>query len=540
MANGIYRLERFFSKRKNSSTPSSNSNSPVTPTEPQFPSPSFIRPGGSRMTARKETCLKSFRSISALDGEYLEVIPDDTSPVTADLESSAPELPAIIRASSFDDGRCDSLFNSIYQFPSPPKDHLEQLPLVDNVDLESIFDGFTSDSSESSTASDTPNAPSTIERVDSPLSEAVNIDKFVDSLNKKLPAIPERTSSMRKKRRSTAGPATDWDLDDPAAVKVINNNLFKDIERSLGEAVPKSSLQHSSSEPLLSRAAWRNSRSSSPSSVLWGPDFTDFMSLSDDDIAESDMESSSVFSKTTGELPPTPPLTASSVDTSQVPRPRSLLTLSPPYASKPAAAAAFEAARIAARYDFDLVYVVNLWPDSTRPRTPSIGSEGSAKSVSGSPYHMTGRLLAAYGLEHVKSPFQVTTSVHTKILRSEGWIEYRSQEARDDEFARGYACSFFTGQYSRSNSIDSNMSAATQSSRKKIDRGVVFAAYRKPMENGGLRCSDAKELEALKQDAEGLVEMVIDMHATHRLRQAPLFTQQEDTGPMPAQNYHFS
>ena len=84
------------------------------------------------------------------------------------------------------------------------------------------------------------------------------------------------------------------------------------------------------------------------------------------------------------------------------------------------------------------------------------------------------------------------------------------------------------------------MSAATRSSRKRIDRGVVFAAYRKPREDGSLRCSDAKELDAIKHDAEGLVEMVIDMHAAHRLRQAPLFTQQDDTGPMPAQNYHFS
>ena len=543
MANGIYRLERFFSsKRKASSTPSTKPNSPVTPTEPQFPSPSFIRPKGSRMTARKETCLKSFRSISALGGEYFESSPTKIADAVTDpVEASAPGPPTIVRSSSFDDSRCDSLFNNIYQFPTPPKDHVEQLPLVDSIDLESIFDGFTSDSSESSASSDLHKVSSTPQRVDSPLSEAINIDKLVDSLNNKLPSTPQRACSALEKRPTTPGPATDWDLDNPATIDIINTNLFKDIEQTLGEPIPKSSLQHSSSEPLLSRAAWRNSRSGSPSSSLWEPDFDDFMTLSDEDIAESDTDSStSIFTGKTDELPPTPPLTASSVEAPQMPRPRSLLTLSPPYASKPAAAAAFEAARIASRYDFDLVYVVNLWPDGTRPRTPSIGQNGSPVVPSASPYHMTGRLLAAYGLETVKSPFQITTSVHTKILRSEGWIEYRSQEARSDEFARGYACSFFTGQYSRSNSIDSNMSAATRSSRKRIDRGVVFAAYRKPREDGSLRCSDAKELDAIKHDAEGLVEMVIDMHAAHRLRQAPLFTQQDDTGPMPAQNYHFS
>jgi hypothetical protein len=84
------------------------------------------------------------------------------------------------------------------------------------------------------------------------------------------------------------------------------------------------------------------------------------------------------------------------------------------------------------------------------------------------------------------------------------------------------------------------MSGSTHSSRKRVDRGLVFAAYRNPKEDGSMRYSDEKELKAIKRDAEGLVEMLIDIHAAHRLRQAPLFTQQEETGPIPAKNFKFT
>jgi hypothetical protein len=492
------------------------------------------------MTARKESSLKqSCRSNPALDVLYKSSSPSKATALPGKVfKEAAPELPAIIQSSSFDDSRCDSLFNSFYQFPAPPKEAAEQLPLLERVDLESIFDGFTSDSSDSTTGSPTQKPIATPVNEASPLEqEAVDIQTLVDSLNKKLPEIPSQDGGAQE---DSTGPAADWDLEDPACVNIINSNLYDDIERHLGEVIPKSPLRYSNSDLTHSQDDRRSSKSSCPSSVLWEPDFSDFMSLSDDDIAESSVAPSSVRSSPDGELPPTPPLTASTVDMPMIPRPRSLLTLTPPYASKPAAAAAYEAARIASRYEFDLVYVVNLWPDSTRPRTPSIGQEEPVRPSAGSPYHMTGRLLAAYGLERVKSPFQITASVHTKILRSEGWIEYRSQEPRQDEFAQGYACSFFTGQYSRSNSIASNMSGSTHSSRKRVDRGLVFAAYRNPKEDGSMRYSDEKELKAIKRDAEGLVEMLIDIHAAHRLRQAPLFTQQEETGPIPAKNFNFT
>ncbi|KAK0392485.1 hypothetical protein NLU13_1980 [Sarocladium strictum] len=540
MTNGIVRLERFFaSKRKSSSTPSTEPSSPVTPSGPQFPSPSFIRPKGTRMTARKETYVKhSFRSNPMLEGALGVGTPvKNTSPATAASKQTAPQLPTIVRSSSFDDSQCDSLFNNIYEFPVPPKDAVDQLPLLDRVDFESLYDGFTSDSSDSTTGSPCHEPVSVPVRHETPLTEAVNIQTLVDSLNKKLPEIPSLAS---ERQEDAPGPAADWELEDTAAVNIINTDLFKDIEKQLGETIPRAPLQHSSSEPALSQIRWRDSQSHSSSSVLWEPDFSDFMSLSDDDIAESNVAPALVSSRPDGGMPPTPPLTASTIDTPMVSRPRSLLTLTPPYASKPATAAAYEAARIASRYEFDLVYVVSLWPDGTRPRTPSIGHEEPTRSNASSPYHMTGRLLAAYGLERVKSPFQVNASVHTQILRSDEWIEYRSQEARSDEFAQGYACSFFTGQYSRSNSVASNMSASTQGSRKKVDRGLVFAAYRNPKEDGTMRCPDEKELKALKRDAEGLVEMLMDLHAAHRLRQAPLFTQQEETGPTPAKNFKFA
>lgn len=546
MANGIVRLERFFASRRkpSGSAPATEPSSPVSASEPQFPSPSFIRPTkASRMTARKETYTKNTLQSSSLADVTKallgsgEAVPQSTQPT-----KRASKVPTIVRSASFDDSRSDSLFTELLEFPEPPKELPDQLPLLESLDLEDMFDGFASDSSASTSGLASLENMSTPARTSTPLSpgsEAVDIDRLVDSLNKKLPAIPT-TQPPSPVLSLHPGPSTDWGLDDPSETNIINTDLLQDIERRLGESMPRAPLRTATSDSTLMRTSERFSLSSVSSSILREPDFDDFMTLSDEDIAETPMPPSPLLTTSEASQPSPPPSPVPSASSSaQPPRPRSLLTLSPPYASKPAAAAAYEAARIAQRYDFDLVYVVNLWPDSTRPRTPKISGD-DARSLKAAPYHMTGRLLAAYGLDHVKSPFQISAAVHTKILRAEEWIEYRSQEARSDEFARGYACSFFTGAYSRSNSIDSNLSAASGSTRSRIDRGLVFAAYRKPRADGSMRCSDEQELKAIRGDAEGLVEMLIDIYAKDRLRQAPLFTKKGEAGAIPPQHFQFS
>lgn len=273
------------------------------------------------------------------------------------------------------------------------------------------------------------------------------------------------------------------------------------------------------------------------SPVLKEPTFHDFMDLSDDDIAEEHPDSSLLATATNKALPPSPPSTASSSLTTSRSRAASLLTLPPPFASRPATAAAFEAARIAARYNFDLVYVVNLWPDwnlQDPGSTPTLSS--SRAPMAGG--NMTGRLLAAYGLSTVKSPFRISAAVHTKILQTDGWIEYRNEEAQSNEFARGYACAFYRGEYGRRRgSADSCSSTATGTSvNGNTDRGIVFAAYRKPGPDGddsAASCSKS-ELSVIYRDAEALVEMLIDIHMANRLRYSSRHgLHSDETGPMP-------
>ncbi|UKZ79489.1 hypothetical protein TrVFT333_007244 [Trichoderma virens FT-333] len=210
----------------------------------------------------------------------------------------------------------------------------------------------------------------------------------------------------------------------------------------------------------------------------------------------------------------------------------SLLTLTPPPTSRPATAAAFEAARIAKRYDFDLVYVVNLWPGGPREQVFGLESASSCERP------LVGRLLAAHGLHQVPSPLQIALNVHTTILRSKGWVEYRNPEAQSHELARGYACSFYTGKYSQGGSVDRDSPVSGVRLSEMIDRGIVFAAYRKPR-IGPCRLGHTftgEELSSLYEDAETLVEMLIDIHARNRQCQPDSYSQLcDETGPMPQQ-----
>ena len=172
--------------------------------------------------------------------------------------------------------------------------------------------------------------------------------------------------------------------------------------------------------------------------VLREPSLGDFLTLSDDDIADNTVATAgppavpaapaspatptasrtAVVSKPPSfGLPPNPPCPSTppgSAVPPQSPTGSRFLTLSPPLASLSAMAAAFEAARIATKYKFDLVYVVNLWPNhmvSSRdwpagppspPATPKTCDSGvGIASPRSGRAGMSGRLLAEIGRAHV-------------------------------------------------------------------------------------------------------------------------------------------
>jgi hypothetical protein len=157
-------------------------------------------------------------------------------------------------------------------------------------------------------------------------------------------------------------------------------------------------------------------------------------------------------------------------------------------------------------------------------RTPATPRDASRSAT-------TGRLLAAYGLPSIMYPFRISAPVHQKVLRTQGWLEYRNETDAQDEFARGYSCAFYTGHSpARGRESDPAPMATTttpdgkpkqqqQQKKKPANRGIVFAAFRLPGADGNPICSSAEELEALHQDAEALVDMLIDIHMTQRHRQ---------------------
>ncbi|KAB5580208.1 hypothetical protein GE09DRAFT_429655 [Coniochaeta sp. 2T2.1] len=339
----------------------------------------------------------------------------------------------------------------------------------------------------------------------------------------------------------------------------------------------------------------------SPDICLDEPTVETFLSLSDDDIADGPppvtppptsstrrfdsrgrrSESGGGASRSRGlasssrassgraptfDLPPDPPVFHMPSPRSGSRRTSPLISLSSVLTSCPSRAGAFECRRIADRYGFDLIYIVNLWPlDIVAQPTPtstshipapgeSFGSPSqrprgrgcNKRTYSPSPYRnnknkptMTGRLLAGHNLSTVQTPFLISPDVHQKVLRQEGWLEYRSERVRPDEFARGYSCAFYAGydsSTSTSTSTDNNntnsgggasrrntssiMSLSEKRRSQQLkNRGIVFAAYRLPDENGKTpKGCDGAQLKALHAEAETLVEMLLDIHKTSRCR----------------------
>lgn len=505
MTNGFDRLERLFSNyRRKGSAPVGGE--PIEPLarfaeiEQQFPSPSFIRPKAVRMCAREERALSNARSPSVPDLFSAGNFGHSRNQGSTGSSTSAKTL---ARSPSFNH-KAEPLMVNLrsFEFPKPPS--------------RDSACAFSPQSSSEALRIPSPRCMSPLDvslppsRTDTPPSSDPEDEgspySYLD--RKKLPNLPHLAPPTPEESPELS-PVADSTLALSKPAEGLESGVCQDMFFELNDSMTPTGLAHDVEHAF-------------GASTLREPDVAEFLELSDDDIAE-DTATESLLSTPIED--PKQTLPAMGLSIAQPAHANTHLTLTPPRATQPATVAAFEAARIARRYDFDLVYVVNLWPSQE-------------ETANGTERHLIGRLLAAHGLHHVPSPLQISSDVHTTILRSEGWIEYRNTDAVESDLARGFGCAFYTGQYNRSGSTGTTSPVSGIRLSEQIDRGIVFAAYRKP------RAGDSKlghtftekELGELHKDAEVLVEMLIDIHVANRLRQPPMIKElSEETGPMPVQ-----
>lgn len=562
---GLTRLERLFSKRKNTSKSSSDFSEGSDSAEEAlradlgeatFPQPSFIRPKGSRMVARDETGATSqadHRASSVPEARVDRIsmhIPKPSTASTGDIDG-----PPIRRVSSRRARKAERMHSSAdmgaFRFPLPPRTSTERPP--------------TSPATTPSTSPITPlpealhankrglkhrhSTMMTPSRADTPPTsdheEEPNPQRKGDAVKQHdlstrataAPPTPEASPEMKpvQELRTTKSMVRDSGLYLSKHSAVFSPAKRKEHKAELRRAQSQATMQ--------SRSVWNSSK------VLKGGDVKDFFNLSDDDIAEEELEMA--------EAPP-----ALDIQAAQRPSVRSTRTTptASPTANKmptglinpladAAAHGAVQIARIAAKHKFDLVYIVNLWPDGPVVETPvpsSSHSSSPTSSLAGSTAvdgtvvetaaGMTGRLLAAYGLSKVASPFRISAAVHAKILRHKSWIEYRGTDAKKGEFSRGYGHAFHAGTSRRASAPGSSTKAPAAERPGAVDRGIVFAAYRQPGPDGTTNGCTPAELAALHSDVEYLVDMLIAIHRARRLRNPDAVTSlANEVGPMPSQ-----
>ncbi|KAI0910735.1 hypothetical protein F4823DRAFT_345144 [Ustulina deusta] len=298
---------------------------------------------------------------------------------------------------------------------------------------------------------------------------------------------------------------------------------FRCSLKSTSEDAPCSKLRRSASTSTLSISTSQTSRCV----VLKEPTFDDFYALSDDDIAESQPLTPNVY------VPPTPPrkeirnsyrksrlsqtLTSrpttfkpvrEEVTPPSTPTNCHLLALTYSPTNPRDTLGALRAAELARKYDFAVLYVLSLWPvDGDRHldvSTTTVASSHEARKVT----NVSGRLLAAYGLNEVPSPFEIVTDTHLAALNCDYWNEYRNLDARPDDISRGWIRPF----YSEYTPVFAS-SGATSGHHPK-NRGIVFAAYSKQTFNPVIPMrTSAKQALLLRQlysDAKALVEALVE------------------------------
>lgn len=589
------RLEKLFSRKKRATdshaSAAPTTTRPVTPmpsldgfdaTLLKFPQTSYIRPTSSRMMAREEVLLSpnaSRRARSLPEPPSTPRLPP-SAPTANNENGGCPAIPArysSIRSS--DDQRSSSVYPDSSN-DGPSSGFLE-------FSFSTASSEFDCDSSPRRRSR--PLSKPLIRTPSVSVSPKAQLDrKRYSTVTQNEVSLPEGQvdiSAQQYKTSDLAPPQRESHCLGIASEKYLAPSPLPSLSPAkLGLNLANSGIGNISQRPkslspIATNIKYSNeglrksiSLSNLPTTkavdsdtVLKEPSLKEFLALSDDDIADGHAASRTRPSATNPPgfgLPPDPSAVSTPVRTKPA---YPLLTLSPPLASRPATAAAFEAARIATKYQFDLVYVVNLWPSHmsrlsrssplsqlcgtpvttspTRSATPSppqspvsnassydsgfeslrtpVAPRATSRSAT------TGRLLAAYGLPSIMYPFRISAPVHQKVLRTQGWLEYRNETGAQDEFARGYSCAFYTG-HSPARGRESDPAATTtthngkqqhQQKKKPANRGIVFAAFRLPGADGSPVCSSAEELEALHTDAEALVDMLIDIHMTQRHRQ---------------------
>ncbi|KAH8905213.1 hypothetical protein BR93DRAFT_774042 [Coniochaeta sp. PMI_546] len=595
---GFDRLERLFSKRRKGSldcgslrrankhhrlTSPSPSPTPTPQSKPDpqiFPSPSFLRPTTTRMLARDEVkvTVSSPRRAQSLPEtpsghNRMPSIEETISPLVSSLPavSSYPQVPK--RSSSLLQRNRDKSIAGLLEFsfaekhtrrtntskrlsetePASPRRTIDLSQIEELSGLQEALPIFSARRPDTPPYSDSGECTSS-----SPV-----------YFNKPLPPPPTAFGVLTPESSPQLRPFNTSSPVENSSAKRMTPEMKSQKHRSLG--TPRLSctdvvlLRKTVSDSTLSKTAPAPALTSHADSALEEPTVETFLSMSDDDIADGPPVTppsrrlgpgwSGSGRAPTFDLPPDPPVF-------QMPSPRSgsrrstpLICLSSPLTSCPAKAAAFECQRIAARFKFDLIYIVNLWPEnightSTSTAIPrpcpgeSLGSPRRARSSSPSvELHrkstLTGRLLAGHGLANVQTPFMISPDVHTKVLRQDGWLEYRSEHIRQDEFSNGYSCAFYAGvSYDgrrAENPTDPNIITLSEKRRSQQlkNRGIVFAAYRLPNPDGTTLLSDKAQLQALHQEAETLVEMLLDIHKTNRSRHPTEKSDTEETGPLP-------
>lgn len=253
--------------------------------------------------------------------------------------------------------------------------------------------------------------------------------------------------------------------------------------------------------------------------VLSEPTLHDIYALTDEDIAEAPPAPS------TSEPPPPPP--KDDVDLpvrSEIPaavnrelapaesisRLRPLVPMQPSQSA--GALGAIMAAGIARKYNFDMVYLVSLWPkrlgtdsDPAKIVKCPLDEDRAGGLIMAHPKSATtGRFLAAFGLNDLEEPFRIYTKVHLKILQYKEWLEYERASSEPDKISRGWMHSF-------------NCATATGSEKEgagPMSRGIVFAAYVKQKSASAIPHKGSKErkllLEDLYTDAKNLVDTLTD------------------------------
>ncbi|KAK1990002.1 hypothetical protein LX36DRAFT_717089 [Colletotrichum falcatum] len=529
MPNNFDRLEKLFSRRRDSvidtNSPMLESTSPrAASLDQSFPQPSFIRPRVSRMKAREE------RIIAAQNDKRAQSLPESPSErvsihVSHLSTTSMSALTLPVRSLSLSHRRESQPVASLrgFDFPCPPSSNSPASPF--------------------GTAS-TPGAL--------PPSYKLFPDQRHSSVIQPAPRSDTPPSSDYEDDSSIKGPQSrpssslSRDLPTPASspeMKPVRDGQSRDFadlslaKRKAAAATIRRRREEKAAAFRRSQGHSRTPRSiTSAHQILKGGDVTDFYTLSDDDILEEEPELEaaldSPIAPTSMRLPPSPPTPSSATSSFRIKKRTSSIHI-----DDVAKEGALQAAQIAAKHKFDLVYIVNLWPDnaseSSSPTSrlsmdlSSSSSSTSSSSSSSRPTSvrasllgpmdgpmvdsapgMTGRLLAAYGLSNLTTPFRISATVQSKILKQEGWMEYRCDDAQAGEFARGYGHAFHTDTGRRGSPRDVSQN----------DHGIVFAAYRYPSKDSGAVGCSREELEALRVDAEGLVDYLVAIHKARRLR----------------------